>query len=42
LLLEQNSPNLALKEFELDLANAPGRYAAMQGSAHATELMRGK
>jgi hypothetical protein len=42
LLLEQNSPNLALKEFELDLANAPGRYAAMQGSAHAAELMRGK
>lgn len=42
LLLEQNSPNLALKEFELDLANAPGRYAAMQGSVRATELLRGK
>lgn len=42
LLLEQNSPNQALKEFERDLANAPGRYAAIQGSAHAAELLRGK
>jgi hypothetical protein len=42
LLLEQSNPNQALKEFERDLADAPGRYAAMQGSAHATELIRRK
>ncbi len=35
LLLEQNHPVLALKEFEIALVNAPGRRGAMQGVAHA-------
>jgi len=38
LLLEQNHPGLALKEFETALANAPGRRGALQGVAHAAEL----
>jgi tetratricopeptide (TPR) repeat protein len=38
LLLEQNHPGLALKEFETALANAPGRRGALQGAAHAAEL----
>jgi tetratricopeptide (TPR) repeat protein len=38
LLLEQNHPELALKEFETALANAPGRHGALQGAAHAAEL----
>ncbi|HXJ06162.1 MAG TPA: hypothetical protein VNH65_13750 [Candidatus Acidoferrum sp.] len=38
LLLEQNQPVLALKEFELALANAPGRRSALQGAARAAEL----
>jgi len=38
LLLEQNRPGLALKEFETALANAPGRHGALQGAAHAAEL----
>jgi tetratricopeptide (TPR) repeat protein len=38
LLLEQNHPALALKEFEIALANAPGRRGALQGAAHAAEL----
>jgi tetratricopeptide (TPR) repeat protein len=38
LLLEQNHPGLALKEFEAALANAPGRRGALQGAAHAAEL----
>jgi tetratricopeptide (TPR) repeat protein len=38
LLLEQNHPGLALKEFETALANAPGRRRALQGAAHAAEL----
>jgi len=38
LLLECNHPDLALKEFEGALANAPGRRGALQGSAHAAEL----
>jgi len=29
---------LALKEFETTLANAPGRHGAVQGAAHAAEL----
>src|ERR1019366_3331756 len=36
LLLEQNRPDLALKEFQTALANAPGRRAALQGIARAT------
>ncbi len=38
LLLEQNHPGLALKEFEAALANAPGRRGALQGAAHAAQL----
>ena len=38
LLIEQNHPELALKEFETALANAPGRHGALQGAAHAAEL----
>jgi hypothetical protein len=38
LLLEQNQQGLALKEFEIALANAPGRHGALQGAAHAAEL----
>ncbi len=42
LLLEQNNPVLALKEFEIALANAPGRRGAVQGAARATQLSRPK
>ena len=35
LLLEQNHPDLALKEFEAALANAPGRRGAVLGAARA-------
>jgi len=38
LLLEQNHPSLALKEFETALANAPGRHGAVEGAARATKL----
>ena len=38
LLLEQNNPALALKEFETALANAPGRRGALQGAARAAQL----
>jgi len=38
LLQEQNHPELALKEFEKALTNAPGRQGALQGAAHAVEL----
>ena len=38
LLLEQNHPGLASKEFETSLANAPGRRGALQGAAHAAKL----
>jgi tetratricopeptide (TPR) repeat protein len=38
LLLEQNHPGLALKEFEKALANAPGRHGALQGATRAVEL----
>ena len=38
LLLEQNHPKLALKEFEATLVVAPGRRGARQGAAHAAEL----
>ena len=38
LLLEQNHPTLALKEFETALTNAPGRRGSLQGAAHATAL----
>lgn len=38
LLVEQNQPGLALKEFETVLANAPRRRGALQGIALAAEL----
>jgi hypothetical protein len=38
LLLEQNQPALALREFEAALANGPGRRRALQGAALAAEL----
>ncbi|HEY6413344.1 MAG TPA: hypothetical protein VIX42_06640 [Edaphobacter sp.] len=38
LLMEQNRPGLALKEFQTALVNAPGRHGALQGAAHAAEL----
>jgi len=38
LLMEQNRPNLALKEFQVALMNAPGRLGALQGEARAVEL----
>ncbi len=38
LLLEQNRPAVALKEFQVALANAPGRRGALQGAARAEEL----
>jgi hypothetical protein len=38
LLLQQNQPALASKEFETSLANAPGRRGALEGAARAAEL----
>lgn len=38
LLLEQNQPDLARKEFETALQNAPGRRGSIQGAARAAEL----
>ncbi len=38
LLLEQNQPALALKEFQIALVNAPGRRGALQGAAQASQL----
>lgn len=38
LLIEQNHPGPALKEFQAALANAPGRRGALQGEAQAAEL----
>jgi hypothetical protein len=38
LLLEQDHPRLASKEFATALANAPGRRGALQGAGHAAEL----
>ena len=42
LLLKQNRPDLALKEFQTALANAPGRRGATQGAARATEAVAQK
>ncbi|MGH9695864.1 MAG: hypothetical protein ACRD5Z_17055, partial [Bryobacteraceae bacterium] len=42
LLLEQNQPILAAKEFESALVSAPGRRGALTGAAHAAELSRQK
>ena len=38
LLMEQNQPTLALKEFQTALVNAPGRMGAIKGAARAAEL----
>ncbi len=38
LLLKQNHPDLALREFQTALANAPGRRGALQGAAQAAGL----
>ena len=38
LLLAQDHPRLASKEFATALANAPGRRGALQGAGHAAEL----
>jgi hypothetical protein len=38
LLLEQNGPGLAQKQFEIALVNAPGRRGALHGVAQATQL----
>ena len=42
LLLLQNHPDLALKEFQTALVNDPGRLGAMQGAARATEAVAKK
>ena len=42
LLLEQGQAALALKEFQVALANAPGRRGAMQGAAQAAQLVSQK
>ncbi|HEY6377107.1 MAG TPA: hypothetical protein VIX90_16420, partial [Edaphobacter sp.] len=36
--LQQNHPDLALKEFETALANAPGRRGALQGATQAAKV----
>ena len=38
LLLEQNQPCLAFREFAAALANTPGRHGALRGAARAVEL----
>ena len=38
LLLEQNQPGEALREFEASLANAPGRRGGLTGAARAAEM----
>jgi tetratricopeptide (TPR) repeat protein len=42
LLLEQNQPSLASKEFASALVSAPGRRGALAGISHAAELSRQK
>jgi tetratricopeptide (TPR) repeat protein len=42
LLLDQNQPAPALKEFQIALANAPGRRGALRGAARAGELVSRK
>jgi tetratricopeptide (TPR) repeat protein len=42
LLLQQNHPDLALKEFETALRNAPGRRGAMEGARQARALLQRK
>jgi hypothetical protein len=38
LLLEQNQPSLALREFQTSLKNSPGRRGALEGAAEAAKL----
>lgn len=38
MLLEQNRPALALKEFRATLVNAPGRHGALLGASRAAEI----
>jgi tetratricopeptide (TPR) repeat protein len=40
LLLKQNHPDLALKEFETSLVFAPGRRGALKGASRAADLCR--
>jgi tetratricopeptide (TPR) repeat protein len=40
LLLEQNQPSLAAREFKIALAYAPGRRGALLGASRAAELAR--
>lgn len=42
MLLDQNHPRAALKEFKVALANAPGRLGAARGAARAAELSNRK
>ena len=42
LLLQQDEPVLALKEFKIALTNAPGRLGALRGAAQASKLLRQK
>jgi len=42
LLMEHNQPSLALEEFKIALANAPGRRGALKGEALAAERSRQK
>lgn len=39
LLLEQNLPRLALEQFQIALANAPGRRGALTGESRASNLL---
>jgi Tfp pilus assembly protein PilF len=40
LLLEENQPAMALKEFKTALANAPNRYGAVHGAERAAQLLQ--
>jgi tetratricopeptide (TPR) repeat protein len=40
LLMEQNQPGIASREFEAALLSAPGRRGALTGASHAAELSR--
>ena len=39
LLLEQDQPSAALKEFQVALVNTPGRRGALQGASQAEDLL---
>jgi hypothetical protein len=42
LLLQQNHPDLASREFKTALINAPGRRRAIEGAAHARDISQQK